>query len=161
MSLLVFVALAINCVFGWEGKWFGANDDKLAASCHMTDAYPPPSNRTLPTFIINLDAEAKDRWTEVTTTYKKEIQDVIQMTIAATFMYPFRKMVNDAGVDSLLARLPNDWGDEIVSIAEILEMSKTDVFLYNLAYALMGFCTSIVAQDEQGMFIIIKILHLV
>ena len=96
------------------------------------------------------DAEAKDRWTEVTTTYKKEIQDVIEMTIAATFMYPFRKMVNDVGVDSLLARLPNDWGDEIVSIASILEMSKTDVFLYNLAYALMGFCTSIVAQDEQG-----------
>ena len=91
--------------------------------------------------MIDLDADAADRWKEVTTHYKNEIYDVVQLTIAAGFMYPFREMVNKAGVDSLLARLPNDWGQEISSIAEILEMSKTDVFLYNLAYSLMGFCT--------------------
>ena len=148
MSVLVLVALAINCALGWKGRWFGDNGFK--ASCHMTDAYPPPANRTLHTFIINLDSAAKDRWTEVTTKYKTDIQNVIQLTVESVYMLPFRRMVNEAGVDSLLARLPNDWGDEIVSIAETLDMSKTDVFLYNLAYALVGFCTSIVAQDDQG-----------
>eukprot|EP01084_Bolivina_argentea_P159123 277154_1 len=155
MSLFVVIVAVFGVVKGWEGSWFGEptvlnENGEPMAMCHMTNAYPPPANRSLETFVIDLDANAADRWTEPTTKYKDMIVSVVELTIGAPYMFPFREMVDKAGVDSLLARLPNDWGDEITSIAKIIAMSKTDVFLYNLAYALMGFCTSIVTEDNNG-----------
>ncbi len=71
------------------------------------------ATRSLETLAIDLDAYAADRWTEVATKYKDIIVTVVELTIGAPYMIEFREMVDKAGVDSLLARLPNDWGDEI------------------------------------------------
>ena len=141
LFLAIFALLSLTQCSNWFGTDALDENGDVIPSCHMTPAYPPPSNRSLESFVINLDLPAADRWTEVTTKYKTGIQNVVDLTIGAPFMLPFREMVDKAGVNTLLARLPSDWGDEIVSIASIVGRSKTDVFLYNLAYSLMGFCT--------------------
>jgi len=51
---------------------------------------------------------------------------------------------------SVLARFPNDWGQEISSIAEIIDREVGEVIFYNIAYEVMGFCTSIVAMNSDG-----------
>jgi len=142
MSLLAFICLYIISVY--------SNEESMQAKCHMTPAYPPPNDRLIGSYVINLDDNASQRWVKPTNDFKDDIANVVDLTMGAWFMTPFRARIDSIGVDNLLKRLPYDWGNEIISIANIINRSRTDVYLYNLAYSLMGFCTSIVAQDNDG-----------
>ena len=52
--------------------------------------------------------------------------------------------------NNILARFPNDIGDEIRGIAEVTKIEIALLIIYNIAYELVGLCTSIVAQNETG-----------
>ena len=51
--------------------------------------------------------------------------------------------------DSVTDRFPNDWGEEIRSIANIVERECADIVFFNLLYEIQGLCTSIVAQNSE------------
>lgn len=117
--------------------------------CHMTESYPPPSDRNIGWYTIDLDAAPQDRWTEPVTHFKTEIQQLIDLIVsfdlAKTIITEIQKDSN-----SVLERFPNDWGQEIASIAQIIDREVADVIFYNIAYEVMGFCTSIVAMNTDG-----------
>eukprot|EP01084_Bolivina_argentea_P289661 497440_1 len=120
------------------------------AHCAMTDAYPPPSSRKLSTYSVNLDTSASDRWTELVQEYKPGIQQLIDHVLTTNaFMDEMNNLIA-ANEKSVLSRIPHDWGQEIVSIANIVERNVSELLCYNFAYAIYGLCTSIVAQNNSG-----------
>ena len=137
-TLFIFIVSSVFLVNGERAK------------CAMTDAYPPPSQNALEWFTVNLDNKASDRWTEIVTKYKSGIQEMIDHVLYTnTFMDQMNKIIAK-NEKSVLSRIPHDWSQEIESIAEIVERNVSELICYNLAYAIYGLCTSIVAQNEDG-----------
>ena len=56
----------------------------------------------------------------------------------------------DARADAILGAFPDDQGDEVLGIAKATGIELGRLLLFNMAYELFGFCTSIVAQDAGG-----------
>jgi len=52
--------------------------------------------------------------------------------------------------EEFLARFPEDYGAELQAIATATKIPICEIIIYNLAYEVLGGCTSIVAQDAQG-----------
>jgi acid ceramidase len=118
----------------------------------MTPAYPPPANRTIPWFQINLDVTPHDRWNEVVTFFDEGINAVID----EIFEHLDWRVINDllAAIQGneaeILARYPNGYGEEIQGISDLTGIETAKLILLNAAYELLGVCTSIVAQDTNG-----------
>ena len=115
----------------------------------MTPAYPPPSDRILPEFVIDLDADAKKRWEEPTKHFKDGINKMIKLVTGSETVGRVASALNK-NMGEYLGYWPKDWGDELRGIASTLDAQLDDLFLYNIAYELFGLCTSIVAQDDKG-----------
>jgi len=118
-------------------------------TCHMTPSYPPPEKNDIGWFTINLDDPPQDRWTEPVTYYKSGIQQLIDLVVSFDLA---KAIIAEISKDSqsVLNRFPNDWGREIASIAQIIDREVSEVIFYNIAYEVMGFCTSIVAMNTDG-----------
>eukprot|EP00484_Ammonia_sp_Unknown_P031066 CAMPEP_0197030642 /NCGR_PEP_ID=MMETSP1384-20130603/9835_1 /TAXON_ID=29189 /ORGANISM="Ammonia sp." /LENGTH=415 /DNA_ID=CAMNT_0042460029 /DNA_START=30 /DNA_END=1277 /DNA_ORIENTATION=+ len=117
--------------------------------CHMTPAFPPPADRKLTEFVIDLDEDAKTRWNAPTLQFKDGINNMLQLVTGSDSVQEIVKYF-DKDMDEYLALFPKDWGDEIRGLATTLDADVGDVFLYNIAYEIFGLCTSIVTQDETG-----------
>ncbi|ETO10751.1 hypothetical protein RFI_26627, partial [Reticulomyxa filosa] len=139
----------------------GADGDH--ASCHMTPAYPLPSNvkrqivycankkRSLPWFDIDLDTDPYDRWKEIALTYKAEIQTVIDFIFHMnTFFQKDLLPIVEMRSSEILGRMPNDYGIEIEGLSAYTEVEVAKLIIVNSAYELSGLCTSIVAQNTDG-----------
>eukprot|EP01084_Bolivina_argentea_P215124 365200_1 len=87
--------------------------------CHMTAAYPPPKERQLMEFVIDLDANATTRWNEPILHFKDDI--IKTVTLIANELSMLTKYI-DGHVDEYLDAFPNDYGDEIRGIANTLNM---------------------------------------
>eukprot|EP01084_Bolivina_argentea_P159127 277160_1 len=144
LLLCVGVALARN-PFNEKNPVSGYND--VTPQCHMTPAYPPPPERILKEFVIDLDSDAKTRWNEPTIFFKAGINKMLKLVTGQ--MGEIVKYI-DKNIDTYLNLFPKDWGDEIRGLATTLSADIGDVFLYNIAYEIFGLCTSIVAQDSTG-----------
>jgi acid ceramidase len=114
--------------------------------------YPPSKNTTVPTYVIDLDKEPVERWTEVAKAYKQQINDLIGSV--KTFVSAF---VGEKAVDLLVkylgnldGRLPQPYADELRGIANQTEAPLGEIVLYNIFYEIFTVCTSIVAQDENN-----------
>jgi len=117
--------------------------------CKMTPAYPPPEENIIGWYTIDLDAPPQDRWTEPVTYFKSGIQRLLDLVVSSDLA---KAVITEIQKDSasVLARFPNDWGQEIASIAQIIDREVGEVIFYNIAYEVMGFCTSIVAMNNDG-----------
>jgi len=122
------------------------------AKCRMTSAYPPPTNRTISWYQINLDLPPQERWAQVTL----DLLDGLNALIDLIFTRLDFRVVNEllAAIEGheaeILARYPNDYGEEIAGIANVSGIEVAKLIVYNAAYELFGVCTSIVAQDPNG-----------
>ena len=112
----------------------------------VSDGWPAPE------YVINLDADPKDRWKEIGRTYKTDLKQAMK-EINATVPGFVIALVDTFGseLDSLL---PPPYGDELRGLAEVTEIPVGELFLFNLAYDITAHCTSIVAQSSDG-----KLLH--
>ena len=96
-----------------------------------------------------MDKDPQDRWTEPATVLKDGITKMVDLVLNHKVFDPFLKYVqNDSS--SILARFPSDYGEELTGIAATTGIEVSDLILYNMAYEIFGFCTSIVAQDTNG-----------
>jgi acid ceramidase len=102
---------------------------------------------------LNLDLDPKDRWTDMVKPKAAEIVDMIDQVINLVILKDGdSKVVDylDTHADEVLAAMEQPFGDEIKGIAAATGIEIGKMILYNVAYELMGLCTSIVAQDSQG-----------
>ena len=116
------------------GKYPGVRSDEngtLIPQCHMTPAYPPPEERKLMEFVIDLDEDATDRWNEPTAYFKDGIKTMLALVVSK---FEHIAQYIDKDMDEYLALFPKDWGDEIRGIAATLDEDIADVFMYNIAY---------------------------
>jgi len=122
-------------------------------TCQMTPAYPPPANASVPWYEVNLDLPAKERWTAIVTPKAAEIAamiTVITRLIPDVILKPvLAKCALDAKAE-FLDRFPEDYGAEIQSIAQATKIPICSLLVYNLAYEVLGGCTSIIIQDPSG-----------
>eukprot|EP00483_Globobulimina_turgida_P004592 UN04601 len=150
---LVFIPLLLaELAFGINPFYPGADkaiQDGPIPQCHMTPAYPPPSDRILQEFVINLDEDAKTRWNAPIKYFKDGINKMVTLVTGSPAVSKIAQAM-DKEMDEYLSLFPKDWGDEIRGIATTLDHDIGDIFLYNIAYELFGLCTSIVAQDSTG-----------
>jgi len=120
------------------------------------DCYGDPATLA-PTFKIDLDTPAIERWSEVMQSFDKD--DILQ-TINHVFssVLPSRlQPVITSLASELLYIIPQPYRDEIVGISKALDIKLGDAVLMNIVYDLtaykgLGFkaCTSIVACDSNG-----------
>ena len=103
----------------------------------MTASYPPPQERQLKEFVIDLDQNATLRWNEPILHFK---DDIIKTVNLIANELSFLTKYIDNNVDKYLNLFPLDWGDEIRGIASLLNVELGNVFLANIAYELVGLC---------------------
>eukprot|EP01084_Bolivina_argentea_P209886 357424_1 len=66
--------------FGNSNTWTDNHAMELASpECHMTPSYPPPAERRLIEFVIDLDSDAKTRWSEPTKHFKDGINKMLKL----------------------------------------------------------------------------------
>lgn len=59
--------------------------------------YPPPSNTTVPTYVVDLDRAPQERWNEVAAVYGHKIKDLVEVKYRSNFFrvlheqIPFRE----------------------------------------------------------------------
>jgi acid ceramidase len=114
--------------------------------------YPPPANTTVPTYVVDLDKEPKERWAEIANLYKSQITDLVQTV--KDFISAF---AGDKIVDFLVNylsrlddKLPQPYADELRGIANQTDVPLGEIVLYNIFYEIFTVCTSIVAEDEKN-----------
>lgn len=115
----------------------------------MTAAYPPDPSRMLPEYVINLDDDASTRWNVPIEQYKTGIAKMLGLFFKSKVIQDLAAIIE---VDSkiILDRMPKDYAKEIESIAAIVNVTVSEIIIYNMAYEVFGLCTSIVAQDTNG-----------
>ncbi|XP_063724822.1 acid ceramidase-like [Symsagittifera roscoffensis] len=117
-----------------------------------TEAYPPLEQFKLPWFQIDLDASPRTRWTEIITTYKDPINDLVdQLLHLLNLVDPsgtILKIIDDV-LPTLVLKFPKEYREEIEGISEVSGVKLGRVVVYNIFYELFSVCTSIVAQNSQ------------
>jgi len=126
-----------------------------APHCEMPaqTAYPPPANASFPEYTIALETDPKLRWVGLVKPMAKEIANLlgtITSYINPLFLKKFLLKCDNNAPAEFLNRFPAPYGDEIQSIASATGIPVCEMILYNIAYELLGGCTSIIAQDPAG-----------
>lgn len=152
MNSVIFVCLLILCgscvVLGtndvakhrWKPRTFNCS----------TDAYPNPNN-TLPSYTVDLSLPPQERWVKIAALYKNELHNLVGIvrTIFGKYAPEVLQFI-DKEFATLLDRYPQEYAQEMVGIAEGGDLDIGFVVMYNMFYELFTFCTSVVAQDDNG-----------
>lgn len=121
--------------------------------CEMQPAYPPPANASMPTYTVSLDAAPKDRWPALVKPVAAQIGALLNTIIQYVpkkFLEKFEARCDSNAPAEFLDRFPAPYGDEIQSIADATGLDICTLIIYNIAYEVLGGCTSIVAEDSSG-----------
>ncbi|XP_064607655.1 acid ceramidase-like [Liolophura sinensis] len=114
--------------------------------------YPPDSNWSIPTYVVNLDLPGEERWTEVMKDRGPQIRHLLSMfkQFIRDFGNRTEKIIKfvDTNGEKMVSTLP--YADEMRGIANATGLPLGEVVFYNVFYELFTFCTSIVAQDSSG-----------
>jgi len=124
-----------------------------APHCEMTSAYPPPANASFPTYTIALETDPKLRWPSLVkpaTAQIKTLLGTITNYVPKLFLEKFLLKCDKNSPAEFLNRFPYPYGDEIQSIADATGIDLCELILYNIAYEILGGCTSIVTQSNSG-----------
>jgi len=124
-------------------------------TCQISDSNPKPDWDSVPKSSVNLDVAPIDRWTDLATQYKAQINNMVNQFVDHIKQFPGRKWENfllymEANQEQLLNRMPNGYGDEIRGIQKATGLQMSSLLAFNLGYEIMGFCTSVTAQDASG-----------
>lgn len=107
-----------------------------------------PYGRAAPKYVINLDDAPKDRWNEIGTVYKTQIQQMLDETKKTLPEAVFA--LADTFGNELTSFLPPPYAEELRGLAEVTEIPVGELFLMNLSYDITAYCTSTVAQSCDG-----------
>jgi len=124
-------------------------------TCQISDADPKPDWNSVPKASISLDLAPADRWTALATEYKTQVANMVNQFVDHIKNFPGKKWENflhymEVNQDMLLDRMPNGYGDEIRGIQKATGIKMSSLLAFNLGYEIMGFCTSVTAQDASG-----------
>lgn len=124
-------------------------------TCQISDSNPKPDWDSVPRAVINLDLPPVDRWTALASEYKTDIDNMVSEFVNHLKKFPGNKweeflLYTETHQDMLLDRMPNGYGDEIRGIQKATDIAMSSLLAFNLGYELMGFCTSVIAQDASG-----------
>jgi hypothetical protein len=105
-------------------------------------------------FVVNLDLPPEDRWTHILSLpkYYNLAQSVYQ-TLLNMFPTPLQQILLDIGTeigDDLETYIHEPYASEMKGLAKVLNFDVGDIVLVNLFYEFTAFCTSIVAQTNDG-----------
>ena len=117
-------------------------------TCQISDSNPKPDWDSVPKSSVNLDVAPIDRWTDLATQYKAQINNMVNQFVDHIKQFPGRKWENfllymEANQEQLLNRMPNGYGDEIRGIQKATGLQMSSLLAFNLGYEIMGFCTSV------------------
>ncbi|XP_046395827.1 acid ceramidase-like [Ischnura elegans] len=118
----------------------------------VTTAQRAPLRGEISMYKIDLDVPPRKRWTALLNDYRKEVLDLIG-TIKDEFVGIFGESfyhLCDKYFPDLAKTLPEDYYEELLGIAEELDLHLSDVTLYNVFYELFSVCTSIVIESPSG-----------
>ncbi|XP_063775975.1 N-acylethanolamine-hydrolyzing acid amidase isoform X2 [Pseudophryne corroboree] len=120
----------------------------LLVSClHPSDG----RDYAAPRYSVSLDLPPVQRWEPVLRhynyTYLRQAMDHIFLTTLPKWVHAIIRPL--AEVD-LVFLVHEPYAGEIMSISRTLGVSVGDVVALNLCYEATAFCTSIIAQDEEG-----------
>jgi acid ceramidase len=146
MKLSLFLSVLAVCT--WQ--CFSQN---VTVNCEK-GKYPPDPKTKVETFVINLDLPAEKRWTEIAKAKGPEIvyliaglkEFVLDWSKAAEAIIHF---VDTKG-GSLDNTLPYPFNAELKGFANDSGINLGELILYNLFYEFFTVCTSIVAEDQNG-----------
>ncbi|XP_077458762.1 N-acylethanolamine-hydrolyzing acid amidase-like [Stigmatopora argus] len=104
-----------------------------------------------PTISIDLNDDPQVRWKPILDVFDADFlnraaQDVIDSTIPKWLHKVLRSLIKVS--EEFI--LPKPYGDEIRGLASHFGLPLSDTIMLNLAYEVTAFCTSIVAQDNDG-----------
>ena len=106
------------------------------------------SQASVPKYKIDLDQEAETRWREIGydfAAYSSTVLEIIRSRIPPTVLPLAEKVA--LYLDTLF---DEPYPGELRGLAEAFNMTLPDVILFNIFYDITAYCTSIVAQNEQG-----------
>ena len=106
------------------------------------------SQANVPKYKIDLDQAAETRWREIGqdfAAYSPTVLEIIKTAIPPT-VFPLAEKVA-LYLDTLF---DDPYPGELRGLAEAFNLTLPDAILFNMFYDLTAYCTSIVAQNEQG-----------
>jgi len=116
-------------------------------------SYPPPADLEIETVTVDLDMAPEDRWTHVVRPRAAAILKLIE-DFKTAFGAKYNSTILDLALkyagSHYLKRMPADYAGEIRGIAKATGIDVGYLWIENIAYELMGLCTSIVAQGADG-----------
>ncbi|XP_043918403.1 acid ceramidase isoform X1 [Protopterus annectens] len=141
--------------FGFCGLVVGQYVPPYTEECR-SGTYPPSGptfKGQAPWYKINLDISPRQRWHQLISDKKAELNSLIQgIKDLANAFFPSGKLVElvDKYMGPLADTLPFPFGDEIKGIAEAADIPLGEIVLFNVFYELFTVCTSVVAEDKTG-----------
>jgi N-(long-chain-acyl)ethanolamine deacylase len=117
----------------------------LAASiCVIDGAYAPRA----PHYVVDLDAPAETRWSHVVSAYKNDYGPILKY-IYSIIPERIAKLLMPV-LDDIDKYLPGEYPNECRGVANATGLPLGDIVILNLVYDLTAFCTSILAQHQNG-----------
>ncbi|KAH3838740.1 acid ceramidase-like [Dreissena polymorpha] len=142
LSLLVF-GLTLSLIAGQIPPY---ND-----SC-VQGQYPPPKDRRVPNYVINLDLPPEQRWLQLGADKHREIGAILLEMKKFLMEWGSGEIISivDLLGDNLDQVLPSPYKEELTGMANASGIMIGELFIYNIFYELFTVCTSIVSQDAKG-----------
>ena len=114
----------------------------------------------VPTYTVNLDLPAKERWAEIGKAYGPKIAELNENLVE---LIPSNTLIQATAIFAahLLKCIPQPYQDELLGLAQAANVSVGELVAWNLLYditaynrsqegGIRGGCTSIVAEDSNG-----------
>ncbi|PIC43439.1 hypothetical protein B9Z55_004181 [Caenorhabditis nigoni] len=128
------------------------------------DIYDPTQAEKVPWFDVNLDLPPRQRFKQIAAAYKKDIRAVFDVLNKKCREHKclqyFFTIIPGVNAWELLGNITakamdkgmimNPYKDEVLGIAEVLEVPIGNLVFLNIFYEMSRFCTSIVAQTEDN-----------
>ncbi|OWF55629.1 acid ceramidase-like [Mizuhopecten yessoensis] len=120
----------------------------------VNNAYPPPASHKVPSYVVNLDLPAAQRWTPVVKNKGHQIKmllDEFKSLISDIFngSQAIADFIDKEG-PAFDKTLPQPFADEMRGIANVTGLELGEIVFFNVFYEFFTVCTSIVAQDSTG-----------
>ncbi|EGT33843.1 hypothetical protein CAEBREN_19500 [Caenorhabditis brenneri] len=118
------------------------------------DIYDPTQAEKVMWFDVNLDLPPRQRFQQIAKAYKNEIRAVFDVLNYFLTIIPgvnAWELIGNVTASALdKGMIMNPYKDEVLGIAEVLEVPIGNLVFLNIFYEMSRFCTSIVAQTEDN-----------
>jgi len=116
--------------------------------------YPPDASQQLPSVVVDLDAPPEERWTHVVQPRAQGIKELIDAYLehleGSHVNGTILRAILKAVANKEMGRFPAEYRREIEGIATATSLDVGYIWVLNMMYEVIGYCTSLVAQDAAG-----------